>query len=52
MREILGIIGQWCGLLAVATGIACEIIFKADVYLIVITAGSTLFAVATKLRGR
>jgi len=51
-KESAGIVGQWAGMLTVMVGIAYEIAYQADIGWLVITAGSFLFACATKLRGK
>ena len=48
-REISGMIGQWVGMIAVICGIFIEISMGADIGYIAITAGSLVYAVATKL---
>jgi len=43
-------IGQWVSVAIVATGIVFECIYKADVYLVAVTAGTFLWAVVQKLK--
>lgn len=47
-----GDIGQVIGLVVVGIGLGLELGVGGELYLIVITAGSIIFAVATKLKGR
>jgi len=47
--NIVGMIGQWCGLLSVIAGCGIEFKYHADVGFVLITLGSLLFAVGTKL---
>ena len=48
-REMSGLIGQWIGMITVMCGIFIEIGMGAHIGFIAITAGSLVFAVATKL---
>lgn len=50
-KDTIGIIGQWCGLLAIVAGIAAELAYGAALYLILITAGSLAWGIGTKIRG-
>ena len=49
-REAVGILGQWVGMLLCAIGVTAEIALGGDWYFAVITAGSIVWAVATKIR--
>jgi hypothetical protein len=44
--------GQVIGLVVVGTGVGLELALKADWCLVLITVGSVVFAVGTKLKGR
>ncbi len=50
INKTQGIIIQVVGITATCFGICLEIYYKADIYFTVITAGSLLFAVGTKLK--
>lgn len=43
-------LGQWLSAAVVVTGVICEVIYKADRYLFVITLGVFLWAVVQKLK--
>jgi len=45
---IIGSIGQWVGMVAVAAGIAIELQLGADIGFVAITIGTVAYAVATK----
>jgi len=51
-REVAGIIGQYIGGILLGVGIGLELAKGADVYYVLISAGSAVYAVATKLRRR
>lgn len=46
----IGEIGQWAGMAASIAGLAIEIATKADIGYAVITSGSLLWAIATKVK--
>lgn len=48
----IGIIGQWVGMLAVICGILIEVSMGAHFGFCAITAGSLVWAIATKIRGK
>lgn len=43
---------QLIGLVLLGVGIALEIVFRASVFFILITVGSIIFAIGTKLKGK
>ena len=43
---------QMVGILVLGIGIGIELAFKADIGFVAITAGSVIFAIGTKLKGR
>lgn len=49
-KDVLGIIGQYMGSILLGIGIGLEIAKGADLYFILISAGSAIYAAATKLR--
>ena len=49
-KDVLGIIGQYMGSILLGIGIGVEIAKGADLYFILISAGSAIYAAATKLR--
>ena len=48
---ISGMLGQWVGAIAVVIGIAYEKKYKAHWGFVLITAGSLIYAISTKLLG-
>lgn len=46
----VGEIGQWAGMAASIAGLVIEIVTKADVGYAIITSGSLLWAIATKVK--
>lgn len=46
-----GMMGQWIGVIAIIMGIGLEIKYKAHIGFILVTAGSLVFAIATKFVG-
>lgn len=51
-KERQGDIIQLIGTVVIGVGVGCELACGGDIYLIVITVGSVLFAVGTKIKGR
>lgn len=49
-RNISGIIGQWVGMVMVICGILIEVSMGAEIGFAAITAGSLVWAIATKIR--
>ena len=49
-REAVGIVGQWVGMLCCVAGLLGEVVLGGEWYLVLITAGSLLWGVATKVR--
>jgi len=47
-----GEVVQLVGLVMLGAGIALEIAYQANVWLVLITVGSIVFAIGTKLKGR
>ena len=47
---IISEVSQWTAAGVVLAGIICEVIFKADLYLMLITGGSLGFAVCQKIK--
>ena len=45
---IIGSLGQWAGLLAISVGVAIELRLGADIGFLIITAGTAVYAIATK----
>ena len=52
MQKIYGDIIQLVGLVIVGVGVGVELVHQAGLWLVVITVGSIVFAVGTKLKGR
>ena len=52
MNEKYGIIGQWIGMLTVLAGIIVEVSTRAEIGHLLITVGSLIFAISTKIRRR
>lgn len=50
-RKRQGDIIQLIGTVAIGIGLGCELFSGGDIWLIVITVGSVLFAVGTKIKG-
>lgn len=48
----LGDIIQFSGLVLLGIGIGLEIVYQGAIFLILITIGSVVFAIGTKLKGR
>lgn len=48
----LGDIIQFSGLILLGVGIGLEVVYQGPIFLILITIGSVVFAVGTKLKGR
>lgn len=46
-----GDIIQLVGTVVIGIGVGCELSFGADIWLVVITIGSVLFAIGTKIKG-
>ena len=51
-REIVGIAGQYGSMFLLVIGLTVEIICKAHIGFILLTAGGLLWGVSTKIRGR
>ncbi len=49
--QMSGMIGQWAGVIAILAGIVYEKKYKAHWGFVFITAGSLVFAMATKILG-
>lgn len=47
---MVGLVGQWLGLVCLGIGIGIEVVMKAHIGFLAITIGSMLFAVGTKYR--
>lgn len=43
---------QLAGVLVLGFGCACEVIYQAHIFLVIITVGSVMFAIGTKLKHR
>jgi len=50
MRRLIGDIGQWLGVILLSVGVGYEIVYHAEFGLIVITVGSFIFTVFTKIK--
>lgn len=51
-KELVGILGQYISGCLLLLGIITEAWFHAQIWLIIITTGSLLWGVSTKLRGK
>jgi len=51
VHESYGTLIQLIGVMGLGAGIALEINYGADVYLVLITLGSMIFAIGTKIKG-
>jgi len=51
VHEAYGTLIQLAGVMGLGVGIVLEMTYKADVYLILITLGSIIFAIGTKIKG-
>lgn len=49
-KETIGVLGQWLAAFTVVVGIIIEISYGAHLGFILITAGSLIFAIATKIK--
>lgn len=49
-REFIGIYGQWLAVFMVTAGIGIEVGYGAHIGFVLITAGSLIFALATKIK--
>jgi len=53
MRESRqGDIIQLIGTVVIGVGVGCELSYGADIWLVIITIGSVIFALGTKIKGR
>lgn len=50
--EWVGIVGQWLAVLMVSVGLIVEVATGANLGFVIITAGSLIFAIATKIKYR
>lgn len=50
MRTLIGNLGQWTAMVVVTFGICIELRYKANLGFVLITVGSLIFAVATKVK--
>jgi len=48
---VSGLLGQWVGTACIIAGLIYEVKYKAGLGYVLITAGSLIFAIATKLVG-
>jgi hypothetical protein len=51
-KDLIGIIGQYCSMIAVTAGIVVEILMKAHCGFVFITIGGLMWGVFTKIRGK
>jgi len=51
VHEAYGTLVQLIGVMGLGAGIALEINYGADIYLVLITLGSIVFAIGTKIKG-
>ena len=51
LKKIYGDLIQLIGIVMLGVGVACEIIYRADVFYILITLGAIIFSIGTKIKG-
>lgn len=50
-KKIYGDLIQLIGVIMLGAGVICEIIYKADVFYVIITIGAIVFTIGTKVKG-
>ena len=51
LKKHYGDLIQFTGMIMLGVGVCCEIVYRADIYYILITVGAIIFSIGTKVKG-